>query len=66
MAKASQGHTKPHGESPGSDTVVLCDLEQVTYHSEPAALVHSPSSLQCSCEIAMKVPKWMHCQASAS
>ena len=31
MAKASQGHTKPHGERPGSDAVVLCDLEQVTY-----------------------------------
>ena len=29
--KASQGHTKPHGEHPGSDAVVLCDLEQVTY-----------------------------------
>ena len=26
-------------------------------HSEPATMVHSSGSLQCSCEIAMKVPK---------
>ena len=66
MAKASQGHTN-HMERAQALILWCCVILSKSHtHSEPAALVHSPSSLQCSCEIAMKVPKWMHCQASAS